>query len=434
LQLKLAKFHKILDFRKLAGNIKNKNIVMKKQKVFIQLSLMMFMQYFIFAVWWVPFAAYLGNTMTMIQATIILCSMAIGAMASPFIGLIADKRFASQKVLAMLNLLTAIFLFAAIYQTSFAGKLISIVMVMLCYMPTQSLTSSIAMTHAPAELFPRVRLMGTIGWVASGVFSILALRVLKMESFDGTVYPLYCGVAAGLLAALLNLFLPDTPPLGDKTEKISIKDVLGLNILSLLKNKNFNIFIIISVLAIIPFTLYHLFGSLIFADKEVKYITLTMNFGQIAEIFFLFLTTGILIKYGIKKALLFGLTAMLVRYGAFWYGSVFEQQWLYGYGLGIIVHGLIFGLFFVGGQVYADKIAPKALRAQVQGFLFFIIWGVGYLVGTLFNGFLIDRFRSATGSDWPVLFGVQVVFTAVIIVLFILFFKSPKNDSQISKK
>jgi len=399
---------------------------MERPKMFFKLSLMMFMQYFVFAVWWVPFAAYLGNTLTMIQATLILCSMAIGAMASPFIGLIADKRFASQKVLAMLNLLTAIFLFVSIYQTSFVGRLISILLVMLCYMPTQSLTSSVAMTHAPAELFPRVRLMGTVGWVASGVFSLLALRVLKMESFDGTVYPLYCGVAAGSLAALMNLFLPHTPPVGNKTEKISFMDILGLKTLSLLKNKNFNLFILLSVLAIIPFTLYHLFGSLIFADKEVKYITLTMNCGQIAEIFFLFLTTGILMKYGIKKALLFGLIAMLVRYGSFWFGAVYEQQWLYSYGIGIIVHGLIFGLFFVGGQVYADKIAPESLRGQVQGFLFFIIWGVGYLAGTLFNGFLLNRFSNEDGYNWPVLFGVQVVFTVVIILLFILCFKPRK--------
>ena len=401
---------------------------MKKKNAFIQLSLMMFMQYFIFAVWWVPFAAFLRNTSTMIQETLILCSMAIGAMASPFIGLIADKRFASQKVLAALNLLTAIFLFISIYQTSFAGRFVSVLLVMLCYMPTQSLTSSIAMTHAPAELFPRVRLMGTLGWVASGIFSLLALRVLKMESFDGTVYPLYCGVAAGLLAALLNLFLPNTPPVGDRTEKISIKDVLGLKTLSILKNRNFNIFILLSVLAIIPFTLYHLFGSLIFADKDVKYITLTMNCGQIAEILFLFLTTGILVKYGIKKALLFGLAAMFVRYAAFWFGAVFEQQWLYGYGLGIIVHGLIFGLFFVGGQVYADKITPASLRGQVQGFLFFIIWGVGYLVGTLFNGFLLNSFHNENGYNWQVLFGVQTVFILVIIVLFILLFKPDQKS------
>jgi nucleoside transporter len=388
---------------------------------------MMFMQYFIFAVWWVPFAAYLGKNFSMLETTAILSAMAVGSMASPFIGLLADKRFASQKVLAALNLLTAIFLVFAIYQTSFAGRLISILLVMLCYMPTQSLTSSIAMTHAPSEMFPRVRLMGTIGWVASGIFSLVAIRVLGMDAFDGTIYPLYCGAGLGLIAAVLNLFLPDTPPVGDRTAKISVRDVLGLNILSQLKNRNFNIFIVLSFLAIIPFTLYHLFGSLIFADREVKYITLTMNCGQIAEIIFLFLTTGILVKYGVKKALLFGLAAMLVRYAAFWYGSVFEQHWLCGYGLGIIVHGLIFGLFFVGGQVYTDKIVPKEWRGQAQGFLFFIIWGVGYLAGTLFNGYLLDRFQTADSYNWPVLFGVSTIFSLIIIVLFIFLFKTEEK-------
>jgi nucleoside transporter len=402
---------------------------MTNKKTFTQLSIMMFMQYLIFAVWWVPFAAYLGNHFSMLQTTLILSSMAVGSMASPFIGLIADKRFASQKVLAALNLLTAVFLLIAIYQTSFAGRLVSILLVMLCYMPTQSLTSSIAMTHAPSELFPRVRLMGTVGWVASGVFSLVAIRFLKMESFDGTIYPLYCGAALGVLAALLNLFLPDTPPAGNRREKISVRDVLGFNILPQLKNRNFNAFIVLSFLAIIPFTLYHLFGSLIFADRDVKYITLTMNCGQIAEILFLFLTTGILVKYGIKKALLCGLAAMLVRYAAFWYGSVSEQYWLYGYGLGIIVHGLIFGLFFVGGQVYTDKVVPKAQRAQAQGFLFFIIWGVGYLVGTLFNGFLLTRFQTADGYNWPELFGISTLFTAAVIVLFLIFFKSGMQTS-----
>jgi len=388
---------------------------------------MMFMQYFIFAVWWVPFAAYLGKTLSMYKATLILCSMAIGSMAAPFIGLIADRRFASQKVLAALNLLTAVFLFVAIQQKEFIYLLISIILVMLFYMPTQSLTSSIAMTHAPSELFPRVRLMGTIGWIASGIFSLLALQVLKMKSFDGTIYPLYCGVAMGVVAAALNLFLPDTPPAGRSTKKISISDVLGLKTLSLIKNRNFTTFILISLLAIIPFSLYHLFGSLIFADKDVKYITLTMSLGQIFEIVFLFLTTAILVKYGIKKALLFGLLAMLVRYAGFYAGVQWEQFLVWGYGTGILVHGLIFGLFFVGGQVYTDKVAPKELRAQAQGFFFFLIWGVGYLVGTLFNGLMISRFRLGEKCNWSVLFGVATLFTLVVILLLVWLFKPEKN-------
>jgi nucleoside transporter len=388
---------------------------------------MMFMQYFIFAVWWVPFAAYLNDTLRleMYQVSLILCSMAIGSMASPFVGWMADRNFSSQKVLAVLNLLTAILLFIVVRQTTFAGLMITVALLMMFYMPTWSLTSSIAMTHVPAEQFPRIRLIGTIGWVASGLFSIAAIHIFRMEIFDITVYPLYCGAFAGLLAVVLNWFLPDTPPLHDEKKKLSIQDILGLRTLSTLKNKNFNRFIFISFLAIIPFTLYHVFGSMFFADENVKNITVTMNWGQVAEMFFLFITTGILVKYGFKKALLFGLVAMLLRYLSFYLGVELGQQWWYS--IGILTHGLIFGLFFVGGQVYTDKIASKEMRAQAQGFLSFIIWGVGYLIGTLFNGYLIDTCRLDSKCDWAMIFAITTGFTLVVLFLFIFIFKPQKN-------
>jgi len=403
---------------------------MKKKKIFYQLSVMMFMQYFIYAVWWVPFAAYLKNTLTLttLQVTLILCSVAIGSMASAFIGIIVDRRFASQKVLAVLNLLTALSLLIVTQQTSFIGLMISVTLVMLFYMPTQSLTSSIAMTHIPAEQFPRMRLLGTLGWIAAGGFSIVAINILKMDSFDLTIYPLYCGVGAGVVAVILNLFLPDTPPKGDRSQKISVKDVLGLKTLSLLKNKNYNVFIFISLLAIIPFTLYHLLGSMFFADVNVKYITVTMNWGQVAEMFFLFITTTILLKCGFKKTLLFGLIAMLIRYTSFYFGVELGQTWLYY--IGILTHGLIFGLFFVGGQVYTDKVAPKEIRAQAQGFLFFLVWGIGYLAGTLFNGFILENFKTEGAHNWSLMFGISSVFTLVIIILFVILFKPVKMQEE----
>jgi nucleoside transporter len=392
---------------------------------------MMFMQYFIFAVWWVPFAVYLSDTLHLevYQVSLVLCAMAIGSMASSFVGLIADRHFASQKVLASLNLLTAIFLFIASQQTTFIGLLITVTLVMLFYMPTWSLTSAIAMTHVPAEQFPRMRLMGSIGWVASGLFSLVAIYLFNVERFDGSAYPLYCSIAVGLVAALLNLFLPDTPPLQKEERKLSIKDILGLRTLAVLKNKNFNTFIIISFLAIIPFTLYHVYGSMFFADEQVKNITVTMNWGQVAEMFFLFITTGILIKFGFKKVLLFGLIAMLLRYGSFYIGIEFNQQWWYS--IGILTHGLIFGLFFVGGQVYTDKVVPKEIRAQAQGFLSFIIWGVGFLAGTLINGRMIESFRLADKCNWSILFLVSTVFTLVLILLFaILYNPTDKLDKH----
>ena len=386
------------------------------------MCIMMLMQYFIFAVWWVPFAAYLNNLqLEMFQIALILSAMAIGSMASPFVGFIADRRFPAQKVLAVLNLLTAVLLFLATQQTAFSGLMIIVTLVMLCYMPTWSLTSSIAMTHIPAEQFPRVRMMGTVGWVASGLFSLIAIYIFKLEIFDGTSLPLYCGAIAGLAAAVLNFFLPDTPPIQNETKKISISDILGLRVLSTLKNKNFNIFIFLSFLAIIPFTLYHVYGSMFFADEQVKNITITMNWGQVAEMLFLFIATSILIKCGFKKTLLFGLVALMLRYLSFYLGVELGQQWWYS--IGILTHGLIFGLFFVCGQVYTDRVVPKEMRAQAQGFLSFVIWGAGYLIGTLLNGYMIGSYRVEEKCDWSVLFIISTVFTLILIGLLIMLFK-----------
>lgn len=396
---------------------------MENKKVFLKLCIMMFMQYFIFAVWWVPFAAYLEKSLKldMSDVSLILCAMAIGSMASSVIGVIADRRFASEKVLAVLNILTALFLFIATLQTTLVGLMITVTLTMLCYMPTWSLTSSVAMTHIPSEQFPRMRLIGSIGWFASGIFSLVAVYVFHVDVFDGSVYPMYCGVGAGAVAAILNLTLPKTPPTGNKDSKFSLMDIFGLRTLSLLKSKNYNIFIFLTFLAIIPFNLYHVYGSTFFSDVNVQNITVTMNWGVVVEMIFLFVTTTILIKCGFKKTLLFGLIAMLLRYSSFYLGVEMGQPWLYS--IGILTHGIIFGLFFVVGQVYTDKVAPAALRAQAQGFLSFLVWGVGYLIGTLFNGYLIGNYRVEGKADWSIVFGIATIFTLIILVLFTIFFK-----------
>jgi nucleoside transporter len=362
----------------------------------------------------------------MFEVALVLSAMAIGSLVSPIIGVIVDRRFSSEKVLFVLNILTSLFLFILIQQTSMVGLMITLILVMICYMPTWSLTSSIAMTHVASEQFPRMRLMGTIGWVASGVFSLVGMHAFKLEIFDGSLYPMYCGIATGIVAAILNLFLPKTPPTGDKNRKISLMDIFGLKTLSTLKNKNYNIFIFISVLAIIPFSLYHLYGALIFADIQIKNITVTMNWGQVVEMVFLFITTTILIKFGFKKTLLFGLLAMLLRYLAFFLGVELDQLWMYS--IGVLTHGIIFGLFFVVGQVYTDKVAPNEIRAQAQGFLSFIVWGVGYLVGTFFNGYLIGNHAVEGKTDWGVVFGVATVITLIVTVLFIFLFKKTDQD------
>ena len=396
-----------------------------KKTFLIKLGVMMFMQYLLFAVWWVSFAAYLNNLSFIAsnQMGLLLSSMAIGSMAAPLVGVIADRYISSEKLLAGLNLLVALFLFLSTQQTSFIGLMITVTLAMLCYMPSWSLTSSIAMTHISSEQFPRIRILGSIGWVASGLFSLAAFYLFNIQAFDGTVLPLYCAVGTAVVAALLNLFLPKTPPTSDKSAKYSIADIFGLKVISTLKSANFNKFILLTFLTVIPFTLFYNYGSLFLQDENFKYITVTMNWRQVAELFFLFITTGCLLKFGYKNTLLFGLFALLLQYLALYLGVVIGQQWLYY--LGILPHALIFGLFFIAGQVYTDKVVPQEFKAQAQGFLSFVTWGVGILVGNLIWSWMTNNFRVDDHANWSLLFAMASVTTAVMIVLFLLLFKNP---------
>lgn len=389
----------------------------------VQLCTMMFMQYMLSAVWWVPLAAYLSHTLKLevYQVSLVLSAMAIGAMASSFIGAIADRYFAAEKILAVLNLLTGIFLLLAAQQTTFAPLMACVVLAMLCHMPTQSLTSTIAMSHTPSEQFPRIRMFGSVGWVASGIFSVIALHVMHLPAFDDTNLPMYCGAAVCFVAALLNLRLPHTPPTVDRKAGISFMDVTGFSAFSLMRDKNYRTFLILTFLTIIPFNLYHVYGSMILADEQVQNITVTLNLGQLAEMFFLVITTSILVKTGIRNTLIFGMIALVARYASFFIGAETGLQGFYY--IGILVHGLIFGLFFVGGQVYTDKVASRSIKAQAQGLLFFLVWGVGFLIGTLWNGWLIGLFRNGDKCDWPVVFAISTAFSFILLLLFIFLFK-----------
>lgn len=396
-----------------------------KLKIGLNLGLMMFMQYLLFAIWWVPLAAYLANlNMSGMQKSLILSSMAIGSMASPIIGMIADRYFASEKVLAVSNLFTGILLFLAANTSSPNLLLAVVIIVMLFYMPTWSLTSSISMAHTSAEQFPRIRVFGSIGWVASGLFSFIAIHIFKIKIFDGSTAPFYCGAAISLLAAFFNLFIPTTPPVA-KGQKTTIVDALGLRAFYMLKDRNFRIFMILSFLSIIPFSLYHVFGSEFLQSQNFQFITITMNLGQVVEIFFMFLATTIIIRTGIKWALVIGLVAMLIRYFTFYMGGVLDQSTLYI--MGILVHGIIFGLFYVGGQVYTERKAPKELKAQAQGFLAFVVWGVGLFLGILFNGCLMDYYSldvaGKTVYQWNSIFAITSIFSFAILIIFLLFFK-----------
>ena len=386
-----------------------------------KLSLMLFLQYMMYAVWWVPLAAYLTNMeVGSVQKALIISSMAIGCIASPVIGMLADRFFAGQKVLSVLNLINAVMLFLAGTTNNPDLLFIFLLVAMLGYMPSWSLTSSIAMAHLPSEQFPKVRVFGSIGWVASGLFSLFFIKILGVD-FDGTNIPFYCGAAVSLVAVFFSLSLPNTPPPA-KGQKVSLIDAFGLGTFKLMKDRNFAIFIIFSFLSMIPFAMYFSYFSEFLLHINTKYISVTMNWGVLAEMGFLLLVPLAIKKFGLRKVMIFGLIAMVIRYLSFYTGGVINQNWMFY--IGILIHGLIFGFFYVGGQIYIDKKAPAQLKSQAQGFIFLVTFGLGLLVGNFISSEIINHYKSELGYNWNAIWGITTLMSIVLLLLFLLLFKN----------
>ena len=385
---------------------------------------MMFFQYLMYAVWWVPLAAYLTNmNIESTYKALILSSMALGCMASPIIGMVADRFVSGQKLLFSLNILSSLLLFGAANTNSTELLFIALLFTMVFYMPTWGLTSAIAMSHSPSEEFPKIRVFGSVGWVASGLFSVVAVKIFNLD-FDGTKLPFYIGAATGIIAALTNLTLPETPPTG-KGKKVSVIDAFGLGSIKMMKDRNFALFILLSFLSMVPFAMYYSYFSEFLLHIKTQYITVMMNWGVLAEMGFMLLIPVAIKKFGLHKVLIMGIIALVVRYLALYFGGVVDQPSLYL--LGILVHGLIFGFFYVGGQIYIDKKAPDELKSQAQGFIFLVTFGLGLLAGTLIDGRIINFYTETTGGirdyDWNSIWGITSGFSIALLIAFLAFFK-----------
>jgi nucleoside transporter len=393
----------------------------------IRLSAMMFLQYLMFAVWWVQLGGYLGKAgVSSTWQFWILAVMPLGCAIAPVLCMIADRHFASQKVLMALNLACAVLFFLGARQESPAALFVILLLAMLCYMPTWSLTNAIAMANAPAEKFPQIRVFGSIGWVASGVFGFLALRVFD-AAIDGTLIPLYCGAGTALVAALVNLTLPNTPPPA-KGQKASVVDALGLRAIGLLKDLNFTLFLLIALLVMTPFTLYFSLGSQFFLSQGFKLVTVLMNWGQLVEIVLMLLVPLALARFGVKWTMAVGLAALALRYLTLWAGVAADTNLLYY--IAILVHGIIFGFFFVGGQVYVDKKAPPQMRAQAQGLYVLLCYGVGQFVGTLVSVRLVAAYATDGVTNWTPVFAITTVISVVLLGLFGALFRDDVTERK----
>ena len=385
----------------------------------VVLSALYFLQYMALPVWFitlVPYAKSMGAQGSMLAWMI--SSMAIGTLASPFVGMITDRFFAAQKVMAFLNIVAAIGLVLAGMQTRVLPLLIILTVTMVFYMPTWSTINYIILSHCPSNVFLQIRVFGVIGWIAAAAFSVVGDWIgVKV---NGTPLMFYCGAATVFIAGLLALLVPDTPPKA-RGQPMSLVDVLGLRAVSMMKDPGFAFFIAIMFFSKIPFSLYFGYGGEFLTDIGFKNPTLSMSFGQYSEIFFTLVLASTIKKIGAKNAMLIGLAALLMRYVFFWLGGTV------GVYSGILIHGLVFGFFYVGGQIYVDMLADGAMRAQAQGFINFAAFGIGTFFANFVNRALIDGLRiTTTGPDgvvsnnWDNVWLVAMVISAVLLLMFAL--------------
>ena len=397
-------------------------------KTKFQLSLMMFLQFFIWGGWFVTLGTFLGNNLgaSGAETGMAFSTQSWGAIIAPFfIGLIADRYFNAEKILGVLHLIGAVLMYFMSQATSFDAFYPLVFAYMVAYMPTLALVNSVSFFQMkdPAKEFSIIRVFGTIGWIIAGLL-ISYFQWDSTKSIDeGALSNTFTMVAiASLILGVISFTLPKTPP-SQSDGAVSVSDILGLDALKLLKDRNFLMFFITSILICIPLAFYYQQANPFLVELGMENPTGKMTLGQISEVLFMLLLPFFFKKFGFKKTLLVGMLAWAVRYTQFAYGNAGEQAFMLL--VGIALHGICYDFFFVSGQIYTDFKAGEKIKSAAQGLITLATYGVGMLIGFWVAGKISDQNMLADGThNWEVIWMLPAAFALGVMVLFILIFKN----------
>lgn len=399
------------------------------KSVYSRLSVMMFLQFFVWGAWFVTLGTYL-NARGFPASDIGLAYLTnnIGAIIAPFfVGMIADRFFASQRVAGVMHLLGAAVLFYVSRLSGVHEVLVWLLVYNACYMSTLGLVNSISFAQMsdPDSQFPKVRVWGTMGWIVAGltISLVLAPRVMNVEA---TNVPMILAAACSALLGLYCFTLPDTPPAG-KGEKVTLGDIMGVDALALLKDRSFAAFAVCSLLISIPLAFYYGFTNLYLNEIGMTGVAGKMSMGQMSEVVFMVAMPFFFRRLGVKWMLMVGMMAWVLRYGFFAFGTMDLVGLLY---LGILLHGICYDFFFVTGQIYVNRKATAEIRASAQGFIALTTYGVGMAIGSYVAGNVVEMYVTDGGHDWGKIWLIPCVFAGAVALLFAAIFRDRSADQE----
>ncbi|RYE37281.1 MAG: MFS transporter [Sphingobacteriaceae bacterium] len=401
-----------------------------------KLSAMMFLEFFIWGSWFVTLGTFLGSNLkaTGAESGAVFSTQSWGAIIAPFIvGLIADRYFNAEKILGILHIVGAVLMYQLYNATNIGAFYPYVLGYMILFMPTLALVNSVSFNQIgdPEKEFSSIRIWGTIGWIAAGLLISYAFHWDSKENTENGFLKntfMMAGVAS-LVLGIFSFTLPKTPPKISLSEKVTVSDVLGLDALKLLKDRNFLIFFLSSILICIPLAFYYQNANLFLSDIGVDNPTGKMTIGQASEVLFLLFIPIFFSRFGFKKTILIGMLAWALRYALFAYGNGSNLSFMLI--IGIALHGVCYDFFFVSGQIYTNSKAGEKYKSSAQGLITLATYGVGMLIGFAVAGLITDTYKLPAGTiDWKMVWIIPAAIAAVVFLLFAVLFND-KSKSEI---